>query len=558
MTKAAILKDSLKLERGEFILRYGVVFGPKAPFSDSDHIDFGHAIVADLMGGIGYSYGNRKIDTSRNPAYDEKDPGFWRAAHEARVKSSELVGAQELFSAVPSRASFPRGFLWDEGFHLLVIMDWDLDVALEIIQSWLALMDGSGWIAREQILGPEARSKVQPEFQTQYPQHANPPTMFMAFDAFVQILDGKVEYFGRPSKHLTDKSLGVKFILRNYPKLKKHYNWFRESQKGTAPNPQGFTEKQLEGYRWRGRTPEHTLTSGLDDYPRAQPPHPSELHVDALSWVGVMALVLHKTATYLEEADDVITFATQYNFARGAADTIHWSSVDKAYCDVTEETGVLKHVCHKGYVSLMPFITGLVADNSPHITDILRMINDPKELWTKYGVRSLSLRDEYHGKGDNYWRGPIWININYLLLVRLHALADSHPLARKTYIALRKNIIDTVYNSWRTTGFAWEQYNEDTGAGQRTQGFTGWTALVVKIMHMPDLSDGAKTTGYTSFVGGLGPKIVKRSSANNLVLASIVILGAVAAIMGRRRVIGVVRILFGRFLPGKPVKQSLA
>ena len=55
------------------------------------------------------------------------------------------------------------------------------------------------------------------------------------------------------------------------------------------------------------------------------------------------------------------------------------------------------------------------------------------------------------------------------------------------YSSLRKILVDTVYNSWLETGFAWEQYNPDTGAGQRTQHFTGWTSLVVKIMAMPEL-----------------------------------------------------------------------
>lgn len=53
---------------------------------------------------------------------------------------------------------------------------------------------------------------------------------------------------------------------------------------------------------------------------------------------------------------------------------------------------------------------------------------------------------------------------------------------------LRKNLVKTVYESWKETGFAWEQYNPETGKGQRTQHFTGWTSLVVKIMAMPDLS----------------------------------------------------------------------
>lgn len=60
------------------------------------------------------------------------------------------------------------------------------------------------------------------------------------------------------------------------------------------------------------------------------------------------------------------------------------------------------------------------------------------------------------------------------------------------YTALRRNLVETVYNSWLETGFAWEQYNPDTGKGQRTQHFTGWTSLVVKIMAMPDLAGGRR------------------------------------------------------------------
>lgn len=58
------------------------------------------------------------------------------------------------------------------------------------------------------------------------------------------------------------------------------------------------------------------------------------------------------------------------------------------------------------------------------------------------------------------------------------------------YTKLRKNLVENVFNEWKRTGFAWEQYNPTTGHGQRTQHFTGWTSLVVKMMVMPEFPAG--------------------------------------------------------------------
>lgn len=63
--------------------------------------------------------------------------------------------------------------------------------------------------------------------------------------------------------------------------------------------------------------------------------------------------------------------------------------------------------------------------------------------------------------------------------------------AREMYSKLRKNLVENVFREWKRTGFAWEQYNPETGKGQRTQHFTGWTSMVVNMMAMPDLPEGA-------------------------------------------------------------------
>ena len=172
-------------------------------------------------------------------------------------------------------------------------------------------------------------------------------------------------------------------------------------------------------------------------------------------------------------------------------------------------------MCHKGYVSLFPFLVGLLQHDDVRLGKTLDLLGDEEELFSPHGIRSLSKRSELYGTEENYWRSPVWMNINYLAVLQLHVsrppplpdplfrgggvltnndtqnvATQDGPFKAKAadlYTRLRKNLVDTVYKSWEETGFAWEQYNPETGQGQRTQHFTGWTSLVVKIMAMPDI-----------------------------------------------------------------------
>lgn len=503
-----------------FTKRFQSLYSPQAPFQDEQHIKFSQSLLSNLMGGIGYFYGTSKVDISSAPEYAETDQDFWEKATSAQSRAVvEEQGPFQLFSAVPSRPFFPRGFLWDEGFHLQAILEWDMDLALEIVSSWFDLMDENGWIAREQILGPEARSKVPSEFQTQYSHYANPPTLFFTIQAFVAKLSGKSPYSGAPSRYLTDPTAAKAFLGMIYPKMKRNYRWFCRTQAGDLKNYQLSGPAFNKGYRWRGRTPQHLFTSGLDDYPRAQPPHPEELHVDALCWVGFMTLSLGKLSAFLDEKEDQIMFSEHETDVVRTIDGIHWSEPDQAYCDTTIVDGNrVEKVCHKGYISLFPFLVGLMGLDHSHLEAVLDLIRDPEELWSPYGLRSLSPKDKYYGKDENYWRSPVWININYMVMQRLlvRLLPSSFPpnlsfspriscliqvsyqdlaqqpgpykrKAREIYSELRLNLGNTVFESWKETGFAWEQYNPETGKGQRTQHFTGWTSLIVNILSMPDL-----------------------------------------------------------------------
>ncbi|CAH0055870.1 unnamed protein product, partial [Clonostachys solani] len=489
------------------------VFPRSAPFKDEKYTPFTHYLLSNLLGGMGFFHGDSKADLTHAPEYDETKPMFWEAAKEAMTHADITTrNATSLLSFVPSRPFFPRGFLWDEGFHLLLVIEWDLDLAVSVLQSWLSLMDDNGWMGREQILGPEARSKVPRKFQTQYPHYANPPTFLLLANVLVSKLTGRSTYTGHKSKYISSSQEASALLKRLYPLLSRHYGWFRRTQSGnfgdSYPRPEDAVKG--EGYRWRGRTPDHTLTSGLDDYPRANPPHPSELHVDALAWVGASARALQQVAELLGEDTDASMYQQHVKDVKHNLDVLHWNDAEKAYCDSTTTVGthnspIYQHVCHLGYVSLFPLILGLMDAKHKHLLDTLNLLSETSKLWSPYGLRSLNKTDPNYGKNENYWRGPVWVNINVLAILSLHEIgreglndgempSEVQMRALSLASSLREALVTTVYDSWEATGFAWEQYNDETGEGSRSRAFTGWTACVILLMGLDfgeDVSKGA-------------------------------------------------------------------
>lgn len=487
MLAGNVYTEALKWHETRFDQRFEDTFHLKEKGYDTKHISFAQSTLSNMLGGIGYFYGTSRVQS----IYTADPVPYWKAP---------------LYTAVPSRSFFPRGFLWDEGFHGLLIATWDLDIELDIISHWFDLMNVEGWIPREQILGLEALAKIPEEFVTQRNTIANPPTFFLTLQHILRNYDDII----------TNERLAT--LERLYPRLQAWFSWFNTTQRGTTAS----------SYRWRGRDATtnrelnpKTLSSGLDDYPRASHPTDDERHLDLRCWLALAADTLAKLAALLERDGYKYEQTAEYLSSNELMDKLHWSEYSQSYADYgfhtdavilkqpkpsprSQQSQVLDMIrvtlknpenrlvdSSFGYISLFPFLLQILDSQSIKLLKLLTDLERPDLLWSPYGLRSLATNSPLYLKRNTehdppYWRGQIWLNMNYLAIRALdHYARVDGPYQQQSlelYKKLRSNVVSNVVRQYERSGYVWEQYNDRTGQGSGCKPFTGWSALTVMIM----------------------------------------------------------------------------
>lgn len=199
-----------------------------------------------------------------------------------------------------------------------------------------------------------------------------------------------------------------------------------------------------------------------------------------LHWSSEMGLF----SDYGNHTDRV--FLTKKNFQSAQGQRPYTKTVR-----VTKQSPKLQFVNSYGYVSLFPFLLQILPADSHELGQVLQDLKGSDLLWSKYGLRSLSKRDPLYMKRNTehdppYWRGQIWININFLAVRALkHYSTTEGPhseLSSELYSALRQILVENMFKEYSKSGYLWENYNDHTGKGQGSHPFTGWSALIVLIM----------------------------------------------------------------------------
>lgn len=135
---------------------------------------------------------------------------------------------------------------------------------------------------------------------------------------------------------------------------------------------------------------------------------------------------------------------------------------------------------HIGIVNFFPLMFGLIEDED-QVKTTLKVLGDPDFMLGRSGIRSLSKSDQFYLHSSNYWRGAIWINVNFLVLRGLQkyymgatglkevfnplsiqtstsSISDSNSFdtAKALYEEIRHRLIDSIYKNWRLDHVFWE------------------------------------------------------------------------------------------------------
>lgn len=344
----------------------------------------------------------------------------------------------------PSKFNYRHQWLWDSGFHAIV-WRWanDKHRAQEETANLFDNPCEHGRICHEIYRSSGRREHDWPTGQGCFAPTSQPPVLAMAAEkVFAQYPD----------------RVWLKGI---YPRLRPYLDWW-----STVRDPDG---DGLAGWA-------NGFESGLDDSPRwdhitragnAYYPAPVEaVELNALlvnEWRAVAQL-----ARQLGRKADVRHAEASAARIKAAMCAKLWNERDGFfYCLDHEEKSIpIKTV--GGLLGLLALEPG-----DREIAPLLKHLTDPQEFWTPYPVPSVAVCEKTFSRGQ-MWRGPTWINTNWLLIRALERLEQT-AVARE----LKERTLAMVVAEGSPK--IWEWYDPISGKALGNMEY-GWSTLVIDLM----------------------------------------------------------------------------
>jgi neutral trehalase len=158
--------------------------------------------------------------------------------------------------------------------------------------------------------------------------------------------------------------------------------------------------------------------------------------------------------------------SASFERTRSAFDGL-WDEETRQYCSRDAVTGTLLRT--PTVATFLPLYAGVVP--STRITVLADQLRDPSGYWPRFPVPTVPTTAAQF-REQRYWKGPTWVNTNWLVIEGLRA-AGEHARAAE----LRDRTLDLVGRS----GF-WEYFSPLSGEGFGAPSFSWTAALTLDLL----------------------------------------------------------------------------
>jgi hypothetical protein len=319
---------------------------------------------------------------------------LWKAYSQLRTQFCTPEGIIKKLWTTPDRWPHRRMWLWDSVFHAAGIRHLDIKAARDIISAMLECSREDGFIPLDAT--PSGTNLL-----------TQPP--LLAFGV----------------KLVQDSEPDMKWLKECYPLLKAYIEW---DLKNRDSDNSGLVE-------WYIETNENCRSgeSGMDNSPRFD----AATQLKATDFNAFLSLECEILAGFAEELGLPVESALwkeRHNNLNRLINEKLWNDKEKFYFDYDIDQGKMCEVMASS--GFMPLICG--APSQEQAAELAAHLNNPQTFKTAFPIPSISVScGEFYSK--DMWRGPVWININWLAargLRRYGFNSEAEKLERRTMAEL--------------------------------------------------------------------------------------------------------------------------
>lgn len=312
--------------------------------------------------------------------------------------------------STPDRLPHRNMWLWDSVFHAIGHRHLDTELAENLILALFDVQQEDGFIPH--MAKPEEISSV-----------TQPPVI--AWGAwFVYQKSGNKEFLKNVLKNNKD------FLL-----------WCQRNRRKT--------EKELYSWHTNPELNNRCDESGMDNSPRFDTN--SDLYaIDFSCYMANETHFMQKIADELGDKDAADFFCQWHEKIKSEINNTLWCEEDGFYYDYDIKNNRFNKV--QSVASFLPIFAG-VCDKA-QCEKLVSHLENPDEFGTEFPIPSISKKDESFG--SDMWRGPVWINYNYMISKGLteYGFGDSSEKIKEKTLA--------VINEWyNRTGTVYEFYDSE-------------------------------------------------------------------------------------------------